>query len=71
MLKITYKEENEESLTISGLEPITSVIRGQCLNECIADGNIYTLALPFIILYIYSILILVNWTLPKLDRIFK
>jgi len=61
------KRKREKSSPITGLEPTTYVIKDECLNRCGIDENILyclTLTLPFTILYnyIYSTLILVNWT---------
>ena len=59
-----------EYLPISGLESTTVDIRSECLNHCATDAlcmlidaieeAVLTLVLPFMIAYIYSILILVK-----------
>ena len=38
---ILPNEKKRQFLPITGLEPTTSVITGQCLNHCAADANIY------------------------------
>ena len=36
-----YKRKCGKFFPINGLEPIISVIRGQCLTHCATDANIY------------------------------
>ena len=58
-LKIpNIKRKWRKSLSIIGLEPTTSLIRGQYLNHCATDVNIYILTYASVaihsIIYIYS-----------------
>ena len=60
MLKITDKKRKcGKSFPIHGLEPIISVITGQCLTHCATDANIYESAYTSVtihnIIYLFNI----------------
>ena len=62
-LKKRIKRKWGQSLPITGLEPTTSAIRGECLNHCATDVNIYILAYTSVTIIIY----LFNINSRKLD----
>ena len=60
MIKIPDKKRKcGKSFPINGLEPIISVIRGQCLTHCATDENMYVLAYTSVtihnIIYLFNI----------------